>query len=282
MKQLALAFGALTLTLASTAQTAYILPSPTDANEEVTLYIDVNQSSDGSQNNALKAMLIDHPDDDVYLWSWSPAEPVVGNGTWAESNEDLKLTKIGDLLYSITFVPSEFYGVDGSEFFSLGISCLAKLQNGNAYDEEYDGEAKTEDLRVEVIPKLCDRRICVFPEIRQEDDFVSITYDNNQEEIEGLQNMGDDECYIYLVARITNFVFYEYVPAAQVTSTEALRMQPIPGQPGKFRLILIPGDFFGMIPPEQNIRELVFRIMRPGFTYSGVPPQELISILRCD
>ncbi len=282
MKQLALAFGALTLTLASTAQTAYILPSPTDANEEVTLYIDINQSSDGSQNNALKAMLIDHPDDDVYLWSWSPAEPVVGNGTWAVSNEDLKLTKIGDLLYSITFVPTEFYGVDGSEFFSQGISCLAKLQNGNAYDEEYDGEAKTEDLRVEVIPKLCDRRICVFPEIRQEDDFISITYDNNQEEIEGLQNMGDDECYIYLVARITNFVFYEYVPAAQVTSTEALRMQPIPGQPGKFRLILIPGDFFGMIPPEQNIRELVFRIMRPGFTYPGVPPQELISILQCD
>ena len=49
---------------AANAQVAYILPSPTDANEEVTLFIDISQSAEGTQNNALKAILTDHPDDD--------------------------------------------------------------------------------------------------------------------------------------------------------------------------------------------------------------------------
>lgn len=283
MKKLLIFIFAVCWAFTGGSQTAFVLPSPTDANEEVTLYVDLNQSSDGTQNNALKAMLTDHPDDEVYLWSWNPAEPVGGNGTWGESNESLKLTKISNLLYSITFVPTEFYGVDGSQLFINGISCLAKLKNGNAYsDDDYEGEAKSEDLTIVVIPKLCDRRICIFPEIRQEDDYVSITYDNTQEPLEGLQNMGSDECYIYLVSRISTFNFYEFVSAAEVVNTPALRLEPVPGELGMFEYIFIPRDLFTMIPPEQKIQDLVFRIMRPGFTYSGIPPQEFIPILNCN
>ena len=39
------------------AQKAYVLPSPTDANSELTLFIDMNQSEDGIQNNGLSAIL---------------------------------------------------------------------------------------------------------------------------------------------------------------------------------------------------------------------------------
>ncbi len=282
MKQLSAITAALLLPWIGTSQVAYVLPSPTDASEELTLYIDVNQSAEGTENNSLKSMLIDHPDEDVFLWTWEPANPVAGNGSWGESNEAMKMTKVSDLLYSISFVPTEFYGIDGAQLFSSGISCLAKLRNGNAFGDDYDGEAKTEDLKIDIIPRLCDRRICVFPEIRQDDDFLSITYDNTQEELEGLQNMGDDECYIYMVARVSNFVFYEYVQEAQVTSTPELRLEPVPGEPGKFRTIIIPREFFTMVPPEQRIRDIVFRILRPGFSYPGVPPQEVISILQCD
>jgi hypothetical protein len=282
MKTTCLTLSALLIGATLSAQVAYVLPSPTDANEEITLYIDVNQSTDGTSNNALKAILTDNPDEDVYLWSWQPAEPVVGNGSWNESNEELKLTKISDLLYSITFVPTEFYGIDGAQLFTNGISCLAKLKDGNAFGGEYDGEAKTEDISIDIVPRLCDRRICIFPEVRQEDDYLTITYDNNQEEIAGLQNMGDDDCYVYLVARITNFVFYEFVPSAQVTNTPELKLEPIPGQPGMFRTTIIPRDLFSLIPPDQKIKDLVFRILRPGFSYPGVPPQEIISILQCE
>ena len=282
MKTTCLTLSALLIGATLSAQVAYVLPSPTDANEEITLYIDINQSTDGSQNNALKAILTDNPDEDVYLWSWQPTEPVVGNGSWNDSNEDLKLTKISDLLYSITFVPTEFYGIDGAQLFSNGISCLAKLKDGNAFADDYDGEAKTEDISIDIVPRLCDRRICIFPEVRQEDDYLTITYDNNQEEIAGLQNMGDDDCYVYLVARITNFVFYEFTPEANVTNTPELKLEPIPGQPGMFRTTIIPRELFSQIPPDQKIKDLVYRIVRPGFSYPGVPPQEIISILQCE
>ncbi|MFM1931008.1 MAG: hypothetical protein RL226_311, partial [Bacteroidota bacterium] len=205
---------AIAFALQGQAQVIYLLPSPTDVQEEVTLYIDINQSVDGVQNNALKAILLDHPDDDVYLWTWQPSDPSGGNGNWDNSNESMKLTKVSELLYSITFIPAEFYANPG-DIFTTGISCLAKLQNGNAYSGEYEGEAKTEDLKLEVIPKLCDRRICVFPEAREEDDFISITYDNTQETIAGLQNMGDDECYVYLAAKSGVFNIYPYVPENQ-------------------------------------------------------------------
>ncbi len=172
--------------------------------------------------------------------------------------------------------------IDGAQLFSNGISCLAKLKDGNAFADDYDGEAKTEDISIDIVPRLCDRRICIFPEVRQEDDYLTITYDNNQEEITGLQNMGDDDCYVYLVARITNFVFYEFTPEANVTNTPELKLEPIPGQPGMFRTTIIPRELFSQIPPDQKIKDLVYRIVRPGFSYPGVPPQEIISILQCE
>ena len=266
----------------SFGQKAYIIPSPTDANEEITLFIDVSQSVDGEMNNALKAILTDHPEDPVYLWSWNPAEPVTGNGEWGASNTELLMTKVSDLLYSITFVPTEFYGVDGATFFANGISCLAKLENGNEYDGEYDGEAKTEDLAVEVIPKLCDKRICIFPEIRESDDFVTITYDNTQETIEGLQNMNNDEAYVYMIAYVNAVQFYEYVPEAQVTSTPELQLKPLMGEDGMFRTTFIPEDFFTEIPEGDEIAYIRFRIERTGYTHTGPPVFDEITMQICD
>lgn len=271
------------------AQAAYILPSPTDANEEITLYIDISLSTDGTSNNALKSMLTDHPDDDVYLWTWNPAGPAHdgGNGEWGDSNELNKLEKIAPMLYSISFIPTEFYGVDGATLFANGISCLAKLKDGNAYaDDGYNGEAKTEDLIVEVIPKLCDRRICIFPEIRQEDDFVSITYDNTQEGNPGLQNMGMDDCYIFMIASTDEFFFfnYEVSPLADVTNNPDLKMTALMGDDqGKFRFTFIPEDLFTTIPDGDSIKVIRFVVARPGFTYPpGSLPYEVLSILECE
>lgn len=269
--------------LVGIGQAAYVQPSPTGADEEMTLYIDISQSVDGSQNNALKAILTDHPDEDVYLWSWNPASPVAGNGDWDASNEDMKLTHVSGLLYSMTFIPTEFYGVDGSTVFQNGISCLAKLSDGNAFDGQYDGEAKTEDFNIELIPKLCDKLWCVFPEISEPDDFVSFTYDNNQEIYEDLQNLNPDDVYVYLSARTGPFDTYPYVDVSMTTDTEALKMQPIDGEPGFYRLTIVPTEFWGdQIPPEEEISEIIFYVLAPGFSYPGAPPQQTYSTLLCE
>ena len=88
---------------------------------------------------------------------------------------------------------------------------------------------RLEDLSVEIIPKLCDGIFCVFPEIKEQDDFISITYDNNQETNEDLQGMGDDECYVYMSAKTGLFTLYPLADADMVPSTPELKMETHPG-----------------------------------------------------
>ena len=54
--------------LAVLGQAAYVLPSPTAAEELVTLYIDLTQC----QDQRLSDMLDAYPEEDVYLWIWNP------------------------------------------------------------------------------------------------------------------------------------------------------------------------------------------------------------------
>ena len=261
------------------AQLAYVLPSPTDAEAEVTLYIDVSQST----SNGLKAMLTEHPDDDVYLWSWMPAEPVVGNGQWGESNDALLMTKESPFLYSITFIPTEFYGVEGAEFFTEGISCLAKLKNGNEYADLEVGEAKTEDVSVDIVPKLCDNIICVFPEIRRQDDFLSITYDNNQETLVPLQNIPENEVFVFVRAFFTGGGAVNYASPADSPNFPELQLKPVSGEPGKFRITFIPQDLFSeLMTPDQTIDRLLIYIVRAGVGSGGVPNQVQIPFLLCE
>lgn len=269
------------------SQAAYVLPSPTGADEEITLFIDIAQSVDGSQNNAIKAMLTDHPEDSVFLWTWSPAAPPAGLGDWDNSSDAMLLTHEGGLLYSITFVPTEFYGVDGPTFFANGISCLAKLRDGNAYDGEYDGEAKTEDLTVNIVPKLCDKVYCVFPEIGQADDYVHITYDNSIETYEGLQDINPDQVYLYMVATTVEdpFTLHVIAPESDVTMTDALKMEQVLDDPEKFRLVFLPEEFFTTIPPGETLKQIQFRVLTPGFSYPGPPPSSaefFYSFLICE
>ncbi|MDA0912854.1 MAG: hypothetical protein O2818_03255 [Bacteroidetes bacterium] len=264
------------------AQKAYVLPSPTDANSEITLFIDMNQSEDGIQNNGLSAILDAFPDTTVYLWTWNPSGPAAGNGDWDNSAEHQLMTKVGPKLYSMTFVPTEYYGVDGPQLFSRGISCLAKLKNGYPV-EGFNFEAKSEDIHIDIIPQLCAARICIFPELREPDDFLTITYDNTKEVLyEGLQGMGDDDCYLYLLGKVDAFTSYEYAPASEVFQFPELKMESI-GE-GKFRTTIIPEDFFaGILGEGEALSEIWYYIVREGFDYPpGPPPFEIISLLDCE
>lgn len=288
MKKIAQLTALMFVSLNSAAQAVYVIPSPTDANEEMTLYIDISQSTDGVQNNGLKAILTAHPEeqDSVYIWTWMPSDPVAGNGNWSGSNDAMLLTHEGSLLYSITFIPTVFYVTDGPGFFASGISCLAKLKDGNAYADDGVGEAKTEDFHVDIVPKLCDDMFCMFPQLGKTDDFISITYDNTQETISGLQNMGIEECYIYLTAvtiDVNNSSHSNaYAPIDQVTLTPELKMKPVADKPGFFRLTIVPADFFeGLLPADEYFDRIVFRIYRPGFNYPGAPPSWSYTFLDC-
>lgn len=266
----------------TSAQKVYVLPSPTDANSEMTLFIDMNQSEDGIQNNGLSGILDAYPDTAVYLWTWDPSGPAAGNGDWDNSASHQELNKVGPKLYSMTFVPTEYYGVDGPQLFSRGISCLAKLRNGTEA-EGFPFEAKSEDMHVDIIPKLCDARLCVFPELREPDDYITITYDNTKEILyEGLQGMADDDCYIYLLGKVDAFTSVELSNESEVTQNPDLKLQSMGD--GRFRTTMIPEDLFApLLTEDQVLSEIWYYIVREGFSYPpGPPPFEIISLLDCE
>jgi len=275
----------------SFGQAAYILPSPTAADTECTLYIDLSQC----QDQRLSEMLDVYPEEDVYLWAWNPSAPVAGNGDWGDSDDHQLMTKVSEKLYSISFIPTEYFGVDGPTFFTRGISCLAKFDSGYAYEEEFGGEAKTEDLSVGIVPQLCNGRMCVFPEIRESDDFVTFTYDNNQETNADLQDL--DEVYLHLTARTDAFTLYTFGDDGVAStpfdagSVPELRMVPVEGKPGFFSFTFVPEDFFLGTPSnidqspytgaplENGVR---WYITKPGYSFAGPPPANSLGILLCD
>ena len=75
---------------------------------------------------------------DIYLWAWSSAngveEDAPNNGTWDNSDASKKLTNNGNGTYSISFVPSQFYGRTNLET----IGFLVKAKDGT-------GDKKSQD-----------------------------------------------------------------------------------------------------------------------------------------
>lgn len=275
----------------SMGQAAYVLPSPTSAEAECTLYIDLSQC----QDQRLSEMLDTYPEEEVYLWIWNPSAPLTGNGDWGDSEDGQKMTKVSEKLYSFSFVPTEYFGVDGPTFFSRGISCLAKFDSGYAYEEEFGGEAKTEDLNVGIVPQLCNGRMCIFPEIREGDDYVTFTYDNSQETNPDLQNLS--EVYLHLTARTDAFTLYTYGDDGSASTPfdagniPELRMKPVDGEPGMFTFTFVPELFFLGTPSnvdqtpytgeplENGVR---WYITKPGYVFAGPPPANGLGVLICE
>lgn len=89
------------------------------------------------------------------MWTWKPgADPVGGNGTWSASNTDHAFVNESPDIWSITILPTDFYGVSAQDVYDNDIFFLAKaLDGGGGGDCSAAGnEWKTEDLSVEVNP----------------------------------------------------------------------------------------------------------------------------------
>jgi hypothetical protein len=79
--------------------------------------------------------------DNIYLWTWYfnhcgdfVGGPLIGNGDWANSNDDLQMTNNGNGTYSFTLTPSTFYG--SNNVHRIGV--LVKADDGS-------GDKKTQD-----------------------------------------------------------------------------------------------------------------------------------------
>ncbi|MEL6534830.1 MAG: hypothetical protein AAFQ98_05430 [Bacteroidota bacterium] len=91
--------------------------------EEVTIYFDVTGTD------------LDNTGD-LYLWTWSPSDPAMGNGEWTNSPAHMALTQVEGNVWSFTMVPTEFYGQEAANVTQ--IFGLLKTQDGSAQTDNFE------------------------------------------------------------------------------------------------------------------------------------------------
>lgn len=129
--------------------------------------------------------------EDIYLWVWSPkqAEPVglpdmfpeatdvpTTNGTgdrpWQNSNEYLKMTKIGTNKYQYVFTPTILFKLNPSDLRSMGFLC--KPKNGGGYGDP-DKKTTDQELKFKSLEFL-DELGRTFPATVSANDIVTIFF----------------------------------------------------------------------------------------------------------
>jgi hypothetical protein len=252
--------------LTTTAWTQKVWTEPatvTDPTDSVKIYIDLTQM------DCDKLVGFAGP---LYIWTWMPADPVAGNGTWNASNTDHAFTNEGPDIWSITILPTDFYGVPAQDVYDNDIFFLAKaLDGGSGGDCSQAGnEWKTEDLTVEVNPPgPLIRKVYSFPDVQdgdsvalRQDDIFTLLYDNSQETKVSMQNPGD----LYVYARAYDTDGTEYKPSAisQVGSNPELKMV----QEGTmYKWSIWPEKVFD-IPVGKTLDLVRFQIMKPNLVTS--------------
>ena len=233
----------------------------------------------------------------MYIWTWSPSDPIAGLGSWDNSNEDMKMTHEGGLKYSIQFTPSEWYQ-DVTNFYTNGISCLAKLKNGVDPMFEDIGEAKTEDFNIVPNAPVCDDLICVFPEGWRSDEFVTFRFFpfNDKDSslflvdpatgIEAFKMFEyDGPAKLQIVARATDGQFY---PAAENLESTLIDMDPMENYPRAHQITIYPPEFFaGILPEGESLYSLFVYPVIEGYDYPppsspGLQEQEYPFAPPCD
>lgn len=270
----------------ATAQKVWLEPDPIDPEDSVTLFINIA---------ACDCQKLVGTTEQVYLWTWSPADPVGvgGNGSWNSSSEAMAMTKGEGDVWSYKFIPTELYGKTADEIFNnKKILCLAKLKDGGA-GGSCEAEFKTEDLEIAVErPANPVRKIYSFPAAyitdygqndtlqTRPDDMFTVIYDNKLELKETMQNITD--AYLFIRATGTDGVAYKTsLNVAASDDTDKTKMT-LDAENRIFSYSFIPNALFE-VPDGVGIVEMRVNVVKGGFANSNDAVDGTFSYaLRCD
>lgn len=252
------------LAQAGLAQKVWTEPAVvTDPTDSVKIYIDLTKM------DCSKLVGYAGP---LYIWSWKPADPVGGNGQWSASNTDHAFVNESPDIWSITILPTDFYGVSAQDVYDNDIFFLAKaLDGGGGGDCSAAGnEWKTEDLSVEVNPPgPLVRKVYSFPDVQdgdsvalKQDDIFTLLYDNSQETKVSMINPG--ALSVYARAYDTDGTEYKPSTISQVGSNPDLSMT----QSGTLYTWSIWPEKVFNIPQGKTLDYVRLQIMKPNLQSS--------------
>ncbi len=92
--------------------------------EEVTWFFDLSTTTFAAES-------------DVYIWIWSPSEPDAGN--WENSSEFAKLTYEGNMIWSFTLTPTDYFSMSAEDIAaSAGFWFRLKDKTGSLQSEVHN------------------------------------------------------------------------------------------------------------------------------------------------
>lgn len=234
-------------------------------------------------NDQSQSLLMDeiNAGGDVYLWTWKPAEhpeghPLVngtGSAPWKNSNDALRFTKNADGTFSFKMVPTLWYEVDATTVYNEDIHFLVKAKDGGGYG---DPDVKTPDQSIAVDPPATERNpFYSFPARVMADDVVTLRYENWREEKSTMQNLNEDDCYVYAKVYYTDGTSFQIANAFNVGTNPKLKMAYIGD--GNFQKRIVPTEFFN-VPATKTIDYLEFIIMRQSFATGADRVDEAVEV----
>ena len=231
----------------ASAQFAYFLPNPPNVKDSLTIYVDLSQDPTCTKLIGTQEQL--------YIWTWVPNDPLIGLGTWGNSNEALKMKNEGNNIWSFKMVPTEFYGVEDKVLYEKGIKFLAKKKNGGQGGDCSDagGEFKTSDISLTIpAPAGVVKKVLSYPEVVEKDtlftrsdDVFTLIYNNFVEEKLSMQNVSNMALYIRLLG--SDGKNYTPIALGQLANNPQINMTNKGG--GVWHFSMIPDRFFASYLP---------------------------------
>jgi len=207
----------------------------------------------------------------LYMWTWSPKEGTIPNGSWTASNPQMAMTHEGGDVWSFSMRPTTFYGVDAATVYDKDIKLLVKAADGTGLGGGGCDEDKTEDLLISVDPpKTGPRKLSPFPDLAKGDtvyvtanDALTIIFDKSQDTLATSTLKDGTEFLVFPKAKMSDGSYLNYTPIGQAINLPELFMKPLEGSDTKYRWTFVPNMLFkDKIPVGKTIRAIKFQVVR--------------------
>lgn len=255
-RYLALLFILSSVYLEGYSQSVTTDPPSFTPDDEVTITFDLSNSS--LANYA----------DDLYLWTWILNDDLTPKGPDAPTNvnpagagqEAAKLNRSSENpdIYTITFVPKDFFGVSSTEIPTIGV--IAKGRDW--------GDGQTQNFYLDLLPPVFASPVVrIFPTQFTSEDIVTIFYDANLEEDAAMKAAGDYYLYVTIEGTDVNGGLLD--PDDYLLPIDSNTKLTSIGN-GRYRITFIPDRFFALNAGD-SITKILYRVQNEDGSLTNPP-----------
>lgn len=198
-------------------------------------------------------------EEDIYLWIWSPSEPDAGN--WENSSDFSKLKYEGNMKWSISLTPTQYFGMTSQEIAtSAGFWFRLKNKTGTKQTDVVNMS------RIDFSSFYTDNEmIRSYPMSPMIDAGVSILFNSNL--VEGFENAGS----VHFHSGLNEWSVLQEYQAWLPEIVEKTKLKNLGN--GFYKMDLIPSQYYGTAA-DFVMENIVFILVKDD--WAGTSPSQVI------